>query len=81
MTLTAGQTAKIADEHIDHFKRLIRKGATGVRVAECKEYLKVWESIRLKGGKDLTKQEQAELRDAISSGDCDHILKDESDSR
>lgn len=69
------QIVKIADEHIEHFQRLIRKSATGVRLAECKAYLRIWESIRLKGGENLEVGERAELRDAITSGDYDHILR------
>ena len=78
MTITTEQIAKIADEHIKHFQELIRKGATGVRVAECKNYLRIWECIRLKLGRDMGHEEWDELNDAITSGDYDHILKEKS---
>lgn len=72
--VTPEQIVKIADKHITWYQNLIAKGGTGVRVAECRQYLTIWHGTKAKGGKGLSREQLGELHDAISSGEYDDIL-------
>lgn len=75
MSPTTSQILRLADEHIRHYRRLISKSGMGVRAAECKTLLHLWENVKEKGGQNLSPQQMDELRDAVTSGDYDDILE------
>lgn len=60
---------KLSLKHIGRYGGLIRAGLNGnpnIRVDECREYVKIWSSIKRKGKWQLLdKVERAELLDAI----------------
>lgn len=70
--LSEGDILKLADQHIRMFQRRIaigesKHGNPGVRVDECKMYLRIWEGIRENPDVDTMSEEGVgELCDAIS---------------
>ena len=63
-----GMIKALALKHVRRFSDLITAGLAGrpnIRVDECKNFLKIWESIKEKGKWDtLNRTERMELMDA-----------------
>lgn len=70
--LTTGQVLQVADHHVRHFERM--EGQRNVREDERRHYLQLWRGIQQKGGVDLAPFEQAEIADAVMSGEFDESL-------
>lgn len=68
------QILQIAEKHIVRFTRWLEAPSQGVRVEECKTYLKLWQNVKAKGGENLSKAEISELQDALDSGDYDDLI-------
>lgn len=74
--VTSEHVIIVADRHINRFRSMIEaasKGANRIKVNECKYYLNIWESIKSKGGHNLTNTEHYELRDAVVDGEFDEF--------
>ncbi len=76
--LTPAQLNTLADKHIERFTDMINSRNRHVNVQECRAYLVIWHSIKLKlaaGHTDLSPEERREIREAVESGDYDDLLK------
>jgi hypothetical protein len=76
------QLKTLTDAHCRMYENRIRRaneGARGIRVDECQVLLGIWQSIegKLQQGNwrlRLTKDEVAEIQDALDSGEYDALL-------
>jgi len=61
---------RVAQNHAAHFRELLtlRAGNDLVREDECTRYLRIWESVVIKGGVGLSRLEADEVLDADFAG-------------
>ncbi len=82
MKTTPDKVVRVAEKHIRLYENriLIKEtdspGAKNINLEECKRYLRIWLSIKSKGGQNLTAEEVDELEDAYNSGEYDDIFKE-----
>ena len=75
--LADGALVALAEAHIVQFSNMLTRARyddTGIRTHECMNYLKIWNSIKRKAGKNLTEDELREVSDAMYSGEYDDVL-------
>jgi len=81
--LTVRQFVALADAHIDRFTRRIERARDGdrhIREDECEHYRGLWVSIKAKTLTNVdpyprfTREEKAELSDALACGVYDAML-------
>jgi hypothetical protein len=79
-----GTMSALADAHVKRFENLIesaKAGSKNIRVEECEMYVRIWRGIQTKARSAdfdfnlLAKEEQAEVRDAVTSGSYDELLE------
>jgi hypothetical protein len=73
-TLTKEKVLKLAESHIKMYERRIAHPSPPVNVEQCQYYLRIWQSIKEKGGENLIPVERGEILDAIDSGEYDRLL-------
>ena len=65
---------KLGELHVKHFKKL--KNHPNARVSECDYYLSLWEDVVANRGEFLFPEQEAEIGDAVLSGEYDDLLKE-----
>lgn len=85
MKTTPDKIVRVAEKHITMYTHRIRLGTEerdsirgrSINVPDCKKYLVIWESIKTKGGQNLSREELNEVEDAYDSGDYDNIFTEQ----
>lgn len=80
MKITTEQIEKLADLHIRHYEALIF-GARNVRVAECKNLIRIWNGVKysLSIEHTISSDGKNEIIDAITSGEYDALFPEVTD--
>lgn len=67
---------RMAQQHVNIYEKRVeagKKGHPNVRLDECEKLLALWKSVVAKGGKELNKEEQGEVVDAVFSGEYEDV--------
>lgn len=68
LTVTPEKVAELVTIHRRRYSNMIaaaEAGRSGIRIGECRHYLRIWMGIDAKQGRDLNEEESRELYEAI----------------
>lgn len=75
---TPEEICSYAEQQINLYQNRVALGKEGhraINLGECEHYLRIWQLISLKQGKNLSEDEQGEVDDAYYTGDFDYMRK------
>lgn len=72
LTVSLEKVAELVRVHRQRYSSMIdaaERGRSGIRIGECRHYLRIWMGIEAKQGQDLSSEEARELYDALMDED------------